>query len=100
MLSSDIAKLSKAPGIGKKTAEKIVVELRDKFGKEDGVRPITAEISGSAALSASDPRQDTALALIELGFPSSEAYKAVRELDPNETDTGVLLKQALNLLGR
>ena len=100
VLSSDIARISKAPGIGKKTAEKIVVELRDKFGKDDGARLVSTEIAGGAALPASDPRQDTVLALIELGFNSSDAYKAVRELDPKETDTGVLLKQALKLLGR
>ena len=100
VLSSDVKLLSKAPGVGKKTAERIVIELRDKFGKEAEVRAIGSEIEGRAAFKESDPRQDAVLALIELGFPGSEAYKAVRELDPALNDAEEMLKQALKKLGR
>ena len=99
VLSSDVKRLSKAPGIGKKIAERIVMELKDKFSREDEVRFMDHEIQG-AALDAADPRQDTVLALMELGFPSSDAYIAVRDLDPQGKDAGELLKQALKNLGR
>ena len=100
VLSSDVKLLSKAPGIGKKTAERLVIELRDKFGKDAEIRAIDREVQNTAAFSDSDPRQDTVLALIELGFPGAEAYKAVRELDPEIKDVELLLKQALKKLGR
>ena len=100
ILSSDVKLLSKAPGIGKKTAERLVVELRDRFGKEAEIQAVDHEIAGTASFTEADPRQDTVLALIELGFSGSEAYKAVRNLDPEEKDVEVLLKQALKLLGR
>lgn len=100
ILSSDVKLLSKAPGIGKKTAERLVVELKDRFGKEEEIRAIDREIGSSASFAASDPKQDAVLALMELGFSGTDAYKAVRELDPEEKDVEVLLKEALKKLGR
>ena len=100
VLSSDVKLLSKAPGVGKKTAERIVIELRDKFGKEAETKAIGREIEGNAVFSESDPRQDAVLALIELGFSGADAYKAVRELDPALNDAEQMLKQALKKLGR
>lgn len=86
--SDDAAYLSKMSGMGKKTAEKIVLGLKDKF-----------ESLGGAATkdSASGDVMD---ALIALGYSEREARDAVLRLDPNVTDTNARVKEALRSLSR
>lgn len=73
--SGDVKSLSQISGVGKKTAERIVVELRDKIGAAG-----TWEASSAArALSASDQKiNDAVLALMALGFKQPEAHESVR----------------------
>lgn len=96
VLSQDIKTLSKAPGIGKKSAERLIIELKDKMKLEDALcfeeEPL--ETSGQA-----DGRQEATLALISLGYSNSEALRAIQAVDGYETmDTETLLKQALKKL--
>lgn len=73
---ADTAYISKAPGIGKKSAERIIVDLRDKVGAPDhyGTHSVPADTS---------PVADEALdALIALGFPLKEASVALANIDP------------------
>lgn len=71
----DVKALSQISGVGRKTAERIVVELKDKLGDAAGI-----EAGGAApALSASDQRQhDAELALMALGYKQGDAHDAVR----------------------
>jgi Holliday junction DNA helicase RuvA len=73
--SGDVKSLSQISGVGKKTAERIVVELRDKIGAAG-----TWEASSAArTLSASDQKiNDAVLALMALGFKQPEAHESVR----------------------
>lgn len=72
----DVKALSQISGVGKKTAERIVVELRDKIGAAGAWEAASAQ----RALSAEDQRlNDAALALIALGFKQTEAHDAVRQ---------------------
>jgi Holliday junction DNA helicase RuvA len=73
--NGDVKSLSQISGVGKKTAERIVVELRDKIGAAGAL-----EAAGAArALSPDDQKtNDAALALIALGFKQNEAHDAVR----------------------
>lgn len=97
IMTDDAAAISKAPGIGKKTAQKIILDLKDKFSMEDltsvkAVTGIPAEDTGYSS--------DAVSALIALGYSSSEALRAVR-LASSETgsdDPEVLLKAALKKL--
>ncbi|MBQ3318713.1 Holliday junction branch migration protein RuvA [Candidatus Saccharibacteria bacterium] len=73
--NSDSAFVSKASGVGKKSAERIIVDLKDKVGL-----PSHSATTSSAPLSASDPALD---ALISLGFPLKEASAALSGLDPS-----------------
>lgn len=100
VLSSDIKTISKVPGIGKKTAERIVIELRDRFGKDEEDRLMDHEMNSGASFSENDPRREAAMALQELGFSEREAYQAVRSVARDGMDTGALLKSALIQLGR
>ena len=73
--TSDVKSLSQISGVGKKTAERIVVELRDKIGAAGAWEASSAE----RALSPSDQRvNDAVLALMALGFKQVEAHDTVR----------------------
>lgn len=87
--SGDTTYMTKVSGIGKKTAEKIVVELRDKLSKlghgdEDG------SLKGEA---------DVLEALQSLGYSGSEIREALKKIDPQTTDTNTKIKEALKVLG-
>ncbi len=97
VLAGDANKIAKTPGLGKKTAQKILLELKDKF---DFVQELEDALGGSAALD-SDGAADAVEALIALGYSGSDALKAVREAEKTggAQDSGALLKQALKILG-
>jgi len=72
---SDTKALSQISGVGKKTAERIVVELRDKFGKAGAFEASSAQ----RTLSATDQKvNDAVLALMALGFKQVEAHDTIR----------------------
>jgi len=73
--NSDLKSLSQISGVGKKTAERIVVELKDKIGPAGAWEASSAQ----RALSATDQKtRDAILALVALGFKQNEAYESVR----------------------
>jgi len=73
--SADVKGLSRIPGVGKKTAERIVVELKDKVGTAAGWEASSAQ----RALTPQDQKaNDATLALIALDFKPAEAHEAVR----------------------
>jgi holliday junction DNA helicase RuvA len=77
VVNSDVISLSKISGLGKKTAERIILELKDKLG-------VAAAWEAASAIHAPTPEQEQAneavLALIALGYKQVEAHKAVRDL--------------------
>ena len=88
--SGDTGYLTKVSGIGRKTAEKIVLELRDKLAGrvDEHDRPI--ELRGSS---------DVVDALKVLGYNEREIRDVVKDMDPGITDTNQRIKEALKLLG-
>jgi Holliday junction DNA helicase RuvA len=94
--SGDVDALTAISGVGKKTASRIVVDLRDKVGALPGVRPHPAE-EGSDALS--PVRDDAVDALVSLGYPRSVAREAVRGARAGENESvEEVLKGALRRL--
>ena len=95
--SGDITTLAKSPGIGKKTAERLVVELKARVGGADLATAVPAG-SGAAPAGASIHR-DAVSALIALGYKAADADQAVRRstlaLGP-EASTESLIKKALS----
>ncbi|MCB1105304.1 MAG: Holliday junction branch migration protein RuvA [Cephaloticoccus sp.] len=95
--AGDVATLAKCPGIGKKTAERLVVELK---GRVASLAPHASSVStgqASAALETS-PHQDAILALTALGYKPADADKAVRAAAlalGAEASTEALIKKAL-----
>lgn len=93
---SDIHKLSTIPGIGKKTAERLILELKDKVGKLDISSLPASEARG---IPAEDVIGDVTSALMNLGYKEPQVRKALGGLDASG-GAGVeeLLKQALKIL--
>ena len=94
---ADITSLSKCPGIGKKTAERLIIELKDKVGLETGS-------SGSRSIESSinvqsNNYQDAVTSLIVLGYKQADAEKLVRKASgqlPEGTSVELIVKQALS----
>ena len=98
--AGDVTLLAKCPGIGKKTAERLVIELRDKLNPSDlgSVGDGKPAGSGSSAPAGDRRLSDAVLALGALGYKSADADKAVRQawiaLGPTAS-TEALIKKAL-----
>lgn len=95
--NSDIALLSKCPGIGKKTAERLVIELKDKVGL--GVVATTTSRSGSSSNPSQGAYQDAVSSLIILGYKPADADKFVRKAAsqlPADASVEALVKAALS----
>ena len=99
ILSDDMKTLSKAPGIGKKTAQKLILELKDKMKLEDAFELKLAHEQEKAVAGLgeiSDGRQEAVEALVALGYSSTDALRAVRKVtDVAPDDVEGLLKAAL-----
>lgn len=89
VMSGDTKKICRAPGVGKKTAEKLIIELRDRI-KTDDILPGSAADSGFLSdddAGNSGPLSDAVSALTALGYDRSAAAKAVRETGAGEDMT-------------
>ena len=98
LMNGDLVRLVTVPGIGKKTAERLVLELRDKVMKlEHGVPP--AGPGEPSALPPTGITDDVASALVNLGYKEAVVRKALAELSATSEDTvETLLKKVLKLL--
>ncbi len=97
VLSDDVKTISSAPGIGKKTAQKLILELKDKLKLEDAFEKRLEHAGGVViAAAAEDARGEAIQALVALGYSNTEAMRAVRTVEVSE-DASVedILKQAL-----
>ncbi|MBE5822874.1 MAG: Holliday junction branch migration protein RuvA [Butyrivibrio sp.] len=101
IMAGDSKSISAAPGIGKKTAERITLELRDKIKvSEDDMLGNSARVTmDDLTGDASSARDEAVAALVALGYNSTDAMKAVRKVlkadEGAASDTEVLLKLAL-----
>ncbi len=101
VLADDHKTIAKAPGIGPKTAKKLILELKDKFHLEDAleelVSPEKEDVSHGSQIN--DAAMEAVQALTALGYSNSDALKAVRMAEVQEpADTETLLKAALKQL--
>lgn len=91
--NDDAGYLAKMSGIGKKTAEKIVMELKDKFELIGGSEH-------TASTTSTGHHSDTIDALISLGYPERDARQAVKNLPPEIENTNDALREALRVLSK
>lgn len=98
VLSDDVAAIAKAPGIGKKTAQKVILELRDKLDLEDALTKKSEHAAEKGDRPAKDsPQSEAVQALAALGYSASEAYRAVKTAADREgaEDVEALIRAAL-----
>ena len=97
IMSGDVKAISKAPGIGVRTAERLILELKDKIQIDDAM--ISREIAahGAVTVAGDTPQKKEAIeALVSLGYGQTEAAKAVNAIEGiEEMDSGAVLKAAL-----
>ena len=102
IVSGDSAAIARAPGIGKKTAQRVILDLKDKIGNEE----IAEVFEGSEAMdisqtaAADDDRSEAVEALIALGYSRSEAVRAVSRIYNEGMDVQKILSAALRELSR
>ncbi|WP_323001352.1 Holliday junction branch migration protein RuvA [Denitromonas sp.] len=93
----EAGRLVKIPGIGKKTAERLLLELKDKLGK--ALPTVAASLGSSGAAAPPDARSDILNALMALGYNEKEALGAMKGLaDDASVSDGI--RQALKLLAK
>lgn len=99
VLSQDAKAISKSPGIGTKTAQKIIIDLKDKVSVDDIV-PVDDMPVADGALNVSGAKNDAIEALTALGYSVKEAKSAVMKVEDDENYTVEdYLKMALKYMG-
>ncbi len=98
--NEDAKALAKAPGIGAKTAARIVLELHDKLAKDTAIRPLTGDVGVITNTSAAGPRDNGKLseatdALTVLGYSRSEILDILRKLDTSAMSLEEIITAAL-----
>jgi len=99
IITSDAKAIAKAPGIGGKTAERLIIDLKDKVHLEDTF--VNRESIGynNSLKTESREKQEAIEALVALGYSSQEALRAVKSIEIKDTDNAEsILKQALRNL--
>lgn len=91
LANNDIARITQVPGIGRKTAERLIVELRDKFD---------APTTLPTAVATQDPVAEAVSALVALGYKPQEASVAVRNIATAGLASEDIIRRALQGLGR
>lgn len=114
VISEDIKTLTGIPGIGAKSAGRIILELKDKITKEQQIEQINKQVNSKAktkgytesedklqmAIENNNKISEAMAALQVLGYNKKEIEKAFTKLDKNELSTEELIKKGLNILGK
>ncbi len=100
ILSGDAKAISKAPGIGAKTAERVILDLKDKVSLQDALSPKDDIAAVSLSASASTDEKNEAIeALVALGYSASDALKAVKQVNLEDgASVEEILKASLKYL--
>lgn len=99
VLSDDVKTISRAPGVGKKTAQKMILELKDKLDLQEAFDTKTMHVQDASQAETgdlADARKEAVQALTALGYSGSETLRAVKQVDMSpDMNVEEILKQAL-----
>lgn len=96
ILAGDAKAIAKAPGVGAKTAQRVILELKDKMSLEEAFEKKTENLSKSGNNAGNTVKNDAVLALSALGYSQTESLKAVSQVEiTEEMDVEDVLKLAL-----
>lgn len=98
--AEDTAALVRLPGIGRKTAERLIVEMRDRLDRLDGVSGTTHIAAAKGAAIADNPVSDAVGALIALGYKPVEASRMVRAVDSDGLNSEEIIRGALKAVAK
>jgi Holliday junction DNA helicase RuvA len=93
--NNDSASLTRVPGIGKKTAERLLIEMRDKVSGLEAGMPLSHPPQSSVPASRRQITQDALSALIALGYKPPEASRMVSKVDDGNLTSEEIIRQAL-----
>lgn len=96
VITNDIKELTKLPGIGMKSAQRIILELKDKLKTEDSVTNQELEIQN--ILVGDNSLQEAIAALKVLGYQTKDATKAVTAVDSKDLSVEEIIRKALTLI--
>lgn len=99
ILKEDVTKMTKVPGVGKKTASKIILELKDKVGSLDSIDD-DYEAEYDVSVNNDNGLSDIVNVLITLGFNQFEAKKALENIDTDGKSEQDIIKEVLKILKR
>ncbi|PVV17264.1 MAG: Holliday junction branch migration protein RuvA [gamma proteobacterium symbiont of Ctena orbiculata] len=91
----DVASLVRLPGIGRKTAQRLIVEMRDRLAKLDDLTPALAPQQSTQAKSRGSATTDAVAALVALGYKPQEAGSMVKAVAEDGMDSEALIRAAL-----
>ncbi len=98
IMAGDAKAIARAPGIGAKTANRVILDLKDKISIEDTLiqKEMNRYTPGLAGASDHSARNEAVEALVALGYSASDAMKAIKKAEvPEDADTETILKLAL-----
>lgn len=99
IMSGDAKAIAKAPGIGTKTAERLVLDLKDKIKIDDTLIQREVDMTAAGNTMDTDQKKEAVEALVALGYGQTESIKAVNAIENIESmDAGAVLKAALKRL--
>ena len=95
VLSGDVKAISAAPGIGKKTAEKLIIELKDKLNIEDVLTHAADSSAAAVPVNNGGIQSEAVQALVALGYGSTESLRAVKQVELDNATVEDVRKEAL-----
>jgi Holliday junction DNA helicase RuvA len=94
--AQDAASLTRIPGIGRKTAERLIVEMRDRLKVLADGQPFEPRgQAGGTGIGAPSPQAEAFSALVALGYKPAEVTRLLQKIDPAVTTTEELIRHAL-----
>lgn len=98
VITGDIKTITRVRGVGKKGAERLILELKDKIKGAEGIDPTTLDGSDIAAGRPQSRQQEAISALMVLGYSSGEASQAIKAVDDGDQELEELIKLGLRQL--
>ncbi len=99
ILNEDSAALSKSPGVGKKTAERMILELKDKVHIDETTK-VQNKIKLDSDFALNSSKDEVTEALLSLGYNQNEIFTALNKIDSSEKSTEQLIKETLMELSK
>ncbi len=98
IITSNVATLSKIPGVGKKTAERMILELKDKIKSEEAVSDAPEDTK--LELEPNETEQEAMAALQILGYTKKEIDNAIKHVNTDGVGVEEIIRKALSVLGK